>query len=263
MSRTTVDHRGSFVNLTYVNFEFAMSDVTEILHQYDACTQHRSGKPSRRAEVLKRAAVILSITAWESFIEDTFRACAEATIEKAGCPSDVQSLFNSVAHHWLEKPPKPPELADWTGNGWKALLKRRLETDILALNTPSSVNIRTLSKRYLNADITTRWRWAGTTPSRAAIRLDALIRLRGEVAHRGRDVFDRISPVDRKQVVQAISLVKHLAECTERALGRSNPPRNPRSTPVALTGAINWLALTRNKSKTDTATPRRRSTQPS
>ena len=125
-------------------------------------------------------------------------------------PSDVESLFNSVAHQWLEKAPKPPELADWTGDGWKALFRKRLDNDILALNTPNSQNVRTLSKRYLGADLTTHWRWVGTTPTRATGCLDALIRLRGEVTHRGREAFERRAVISRKQVVQAISLLKHL-----------------------------------------------------
>ena len=42
--------------------------------------------------------------------------------------------------------PKPPELAQWTGNGWKAFLRNKLEKDVLTLNSPNSENVRTLSK---------------------------------------------------------------------------------------------------------------------
>lgn len=53
----------------------------------------------------------------------------------------------------------------------------------------------------------------------AARRLDALIRLRGEVVHHGREAFNRAAVIRRKQVVEANSLLNHLVECTERALG--------------------------------------------
>jgi hypothetical protein len=159
------------------------------------------------------------VTAWESFIEDTIRGCAISAILRANHPSEVQSLFNSVAQRWLDEKPKPAELVDWTGDEWKALLRNKLEKDILRLNTLNSENVRDLSRRYLGEDPTTRWRWEGTTPTRAAGRFDALIRLRGELAHRGREVFQRNAVVQRRQVVEAISLLEHLAECTQRALG--------------------------------------------
>src|ERR1700722_1891693 len=147
------DLRGSIVTITHLNFELAIEDAAELLRQYDASIGGTSRRPSHSPEVLKRAAVILSVTAWESFIEDSLRDCATSAVEKADSPSDVQSLFNSVAHHWLERAPKPPELADWSGNGWKTLLRKKLENDILTLNTPNSQNVRALSKRYLKEDI--------------------------------------------------------------------------------------------------------------
>ena len=91
--------------------------------------------------------------------------------------------------------------------------------DILTLNTPNSKNVRDLSKRYLDEDITTGRRWEGTTPTRAAGRLDALLRLRCEVAHQGREAYKPAAVIRPRQVVEAISLLEHLAECTERALG--------------------------------------------
>jgi len=224
MSRTPDDPRCSLVTITHANFEFAIADVREILRQYDSRTDHRSGRASRQSEVLKRAAVILSVTAWESFIEDSLRDRASAAINTAARPMDLQSLFNSVAHDWLERTPKPPGLADWTGDGWKTLLRNKLESDILTLNTPNSQHVRVLSKRYLGEDITTRWRWEGTTPAQAARRLDSLMRLRGDVAHHGREAFKRAAAITRKQAVQAISLVERLVESTERALGTAPRP---------------------------------------
>jgi hypothetical protein len=169
--------------------------------------------------VLKRAAVILAVTAWESFIEDSVRNYATSAIEKASRPSDVQSLFNSVAQSWLEGKPKPTELADWSGAGWKVFLGNKLEKDLGAWNSPNSENVRALSKRYLGEDLTTHWHWERTTTTLATRRLDALIRLRGEVVHHGREVFNRTAGIQRKHVVEASSLLNHLVECTERALG--------------------------------------------
>jgi hypothetical protein len=169
--------------------------------------------------VLKRAAVILAVTAWESYIEGSVRNHATAAIEKASRPSDVQSLFNSVAQGWLEGKPKPTELADWSGTGWKGILRKKLEKDLAAWNSPNSENVRALSKRYLGEDLTAHWHWERTTTALAARRLDTLIRLRGKVVHHGREAFSRTAAIQRKHVVEASSLLNHLVDCTERALG--------------------------------------------
>lgn len=219
MSRNVASAGPTIVTVTRVNFVYSMDDVAELLRQHDACTNRKVGRPLPRLEVLKRAAVILAVTAWESFIEDSIRNRATSNIESASHPSDVRSLFNSVAQGWLEGKPKPTDLANWAGTGWKGLLKNKLEKDLLAWNSPNSENVRALSKRYLGQDRTTHWHWERTTTTLAVRRLDALIRLRGQVVHHGREAFNRTASIQRKQVVEASSLLNHLVECTEHALG--------------------------------------------
>jgi hypothetical protein len=206
------------VSVARANFDFAIDDVNRLLRLHDAETKRERGRPSRQVEVFKRAGVILSVTAWESFFEDTIRGCAERHIAAAASPTDAQKLFNSVAQAWLQGSPKPPELAKWTADGWKDLLRRKLDADLQALNTPNTENLKALSKRYLKTDITAHWFWKRTSAVGAATRLDKLIRLRGELAHRGPELF-RGASVHRKQVVDAVVLLKKLVECTERAVG--------------------------------------------
>src|ERR1035441_10622933 len=164
------------ITFAHGNFESAMGDVKELLRHHDTETNRRPGRPSSRLEVLKRAAIIMSITAWESFIEDTIRACATSRLEDARCPADVGKWFNSVARRWLERKPKPPDLGTWAGAGWKTMLRDQLEDDLRSLNTPDSKNVANLSVRYLGVDITTKWHWGRTTSTVAAKQLDGLIR---------------------------------------------------------------------------------------
>lgn len=207
-----------FVSLARINFDFAIEDVERLLKLHDTETRGKRGRPSRQIEVFKRAAIILSVTAWESFIEDTIRASAEEKVRVATSPTDISSTFNSVAQAWLQQSPNAPDLAAWVGEGWKSLIKKKLDSDLRKLNTPNSKNVRELSKRYLNIDITAHWSWKRTNASRAAGRLDELIQLRGDLAHRGPELFRRAS-VRRWQVADALLLLKKLVECTERALG--------------------------------------------
>lgn len=197
-----------------------MYDVDRLLSLHDAETKRNRGRPSRQIEVFKRAGVILSVTAWESFVEDTFRTCGRREIDAAASPNDVGSSFNSAAQAWLDQSPKPkpPDLAQWTGDGWKALLIKKLYQDLAALNTPNTGSVRTISKRYLKVDITASWSWKGTSAATAGSKLNKLIRLRGELAHRGPELFKR-APVRRSDVVDSVRLLKRLVECTELSLG--------------------------------------------
>ena len=197
-----------------------MDDVNRLLKLHDAETKRQRGRPSRQIEVFKRAGVILSITAWESFVEDTFRTCARRKIDAAVSPSEVGNGFNSAAQAWLDQSPKPkpPDLVQWTGEGWKALLIKKLDHDLAALNTPNTENVKTISKRYLKLDITASWSWKGTSAATAGNKLNRLIRLRGELTHRGPELFKGAS-VRRRDVVDLVRLLKRLVECTERCLG--------------------------------------------
>src|SRR5260370_2956086 len=110
----------------HANFSFVMDDVERLLQLHDRGTEGRRGRPSRQLAVFKRAAIILEVTAWESFIEDAIRTSAMNALEFASSPSELQTWFNSAAHKWLASTPKPPSVAEWTGDGWRMLLGGRL-----------------------------------------------------------------------------------------------------------------------------------------
>lgn len=96
------------VSGSLINFEFAIDDVKRLLKLHDAETKRQRGRPSRQIEVFKRAAIILTVTAWESFVEDTILYTANKRISTAIIPKDVQSIFNRTAEAWLQKRPVPP-----------------------------------------------------------------------------------------------------------------------------------------------------------
>jgi hypothetical protein len=96
-----------------------------------------------------------------------------------------------------------------------------LDDDLSRLNSPNAVNISKLSKRYLETDITAQWSWKDTDASQAATRLGTLICLRGDLAHRGPDLFKDVTArasVRRKDLVDAIALLTTLVERTEQIL---------------------------------------------
>lgn len=208
-----------------INFDNALTDLRTLLSIHDRETQQTPGKPDRGLEVLKRAGVILAVTAWETFVEDTLTQQFKERMREALSPSEVQSAFNAAAEDWLypksdsSSRPKPPGLAKWAESGWKNLVWKKFKQDIAALHTPNSKNVRKLFKRYLGLDVTGIWKWQGISSDRACQRLDSLIALRGSIVHRGKELSEDGPNVHRDQLVDTTTLVERLVQCTEVALG--------------------------------------------
>lgn len=202
------------------NFEHAIEDVSLLLRQHDDLTGRKGGRPRRELEVLKRSALILVVTAWESYIEDTLREQFMQRLNAATLPSDLRAAFNATAEKWLNsKNPTPIALAEWTGERWKELVRAQFDQQVEGLNTPGSKQVAKLSRLYLGLDVVEHWVWAGTTSASASKKLDDMIQLRGALVHRGRELFDKRQPVRKTDVIRGLELVTKLVECTDRALG--------------------------------------------
>jgi hypothetical protein len=203
-----------------MNFAFELRGVRTLLDLYDDATDDILARRDPNLEVLKRAGIILTVTAWETLIETILTAQFETRVANASTPDDIKSTFNHVAQAWLDSTkPKPPDLAQWTGTSWKTLILDRFRRDIAELNTPSSANIRRLFKKYLEVDIISSWKWQRVSSTVACQKLDRLIELRGDLVHRGKDyIFENKAKALRRQLVEAMNLVTHLAERTAAAL---------------------------------------------
>ena len=51
----------------YQSFEFGIKDAEELLAHFDAIN---ANPPPANAEVLKRAGLVMALTAWETYVED-------------------------------------------------------------------------------------------------------------------------------------------------------------------------------------------------
>jgi hypothetical protein len=205
-------------------FERSMRDVALLMRLHDERISG-VGRPATDLYALKKSAVILCVTAWETYIEDTVLEGFEKRLAKATSTADVDSTFNSVAHAWLQKirddgeSVQPTDLVAWSGDGWRTLLRDRVDTEVRDLNTPNTRNVRLLTKRYLGVDVTESWCWQRTNAQQAQHRLDDLIELRGRLVHRGRGFLEIPHGVTKIDVTRAITTVNQLVRCTDEALG--------------------------------------------
>lgn len=208
------------------DFKAARRYAVSLIEIHDAKTGGKAGRPPEELEALKRSALILAVTAWESFVEDTVQEQLELNLTRARSPVDVQSVFNTVANEWLDpsgERPKPPTLNRWTGDSWKNVILASLENKLMSFHTPNTENTDDLFKRYLGyKNLSDNWSWQRVSAAEARKKLDALIKMRGRAVHRGKRGHPLSAPeppIGRNTVIDALNLIYNLVHSTETALG--------------------------------------------
>ena len=105
----------------YAIFETGMQDVAKLIQLFDNL---ESPEQRQQYEVLKRAALVMTTTAWESYIEAFLH---ELLIKK------INGIQGSFAGDFIQQ---------------------KFEAEIKKLNNPSGDKVRQLSKEFLRFDIT-------------------------------------------------------------------------------------------------------------
>ena len=169
-------------------FDVSIRDAEDLLDHFDALPK----PPPKNAEVLKRAGLIMALTAWETFVEDRAR----------------------------EEVLRNPEVVKG-GHAGKFMLAK-LEEELKRFNNPTSDKTRKLFLDYIGIDVTTQWKWAGYDCMSAKTKLNDLLGLRGEIVHRAKEPDiggpSKPHPVTRDDLVKALRFLKNLVDVTDKVL---------------------------------------------
>jgi hypothetical protein len=180
-----------------VAFQKSIADSEELLAHFDAMPK----PPPANAEVLKRACLVMAITAWETYVEDRVREGVTARLEG----------FN--------------------GSAFARLITVHLEEELKRFHNPTAEKTRKLFRDYLELDVTELWEWQHFDSARAKDMLDELIAKRGEAVHRSRRVLTGVPTqphlVRREELVRAIKFLKSLVQATDQAVARRNLSEQP------------------------------------
>jgi hypothetical protein len=98
-------------------------------------------------------------------------------------------------------------------------MKVRLEEEVKLLHHPDSEETTQFFRDYAGVDLEARWRWNNHDSTIVRTKLNGLISLRGDVAHRSRKVptgAPEPHPVTKARLEKAISFLKSLVEATEK-----------------------------------------------
>jgi len=171
-----------------MTFDSAIQDAEVLLAHFDS---NNKNPPPDNTEVLKRAGLVMALTAWETYVEDLVQEVVSARLEQ------------SKDEHLTQ------------------LVRGRLESDLRRFHNPNSDKTRQLLIDYLNIDVTPFWKWGGYEPDSAMAKLNELIAVRGDAVHRSKPL-PAGSParhlVKRDDLDKAITFLKHLVDATERAV---------------------------------------------
>jgi len=170
-------------------FEQSILDAGNLLAHFNTLN---SKPPPPEIEVLKRAGLVMAMTAWETYVEDRV----------------TEALANRL--HSL------------TDDAFAAFIRAKLADELKRLHNPTSDKTIQLFRDYANVDLTDKWTWSNMDARAARDRLNQYMKLRGDVVHRSRAVTSgppQPHLVTKEDLERAIRFLRNLVAATERALG--------------------------------------------
>jgi len=168
-------------------FATAIEDSESLLKLFDQ--MHKINAES--AEVLKRAGLVMAVTAWETYVEDRLNEAVETRLKVL------------------------------SGSPVGKFVSCKLAEELKRLHNPTADKTKRLFLDYLDTDVTASWKWANSEPASSRKALDSLLTKRGDVVHRAKTQNGGPPAphlVKRDDLEKAIRLIKNLVESTERCL---------------------------------------------
>lgn len=168
---------------SYEKFKISIKDAKNLLEMFE-----KNKETPEQAEVLKRAGLIMAMTAWETYVEDRLCEALEIQLKMvSGC-----------------------KLGDF--------FKNRLDEELKRFHNPSSDKTKKLYKDYLGLDdVTEFWKWNNYEPEKAKAKLNEFIKLRGDVVHHSKDDA-QAHPVSKDELSKCIKFLDGLVEAFDKSL---------------------------------------------
>jgi hypothetical protein len=171
----------------FSTFATAIKDAESLLMLFDQ--MHKNDPES--AEVLKRASLVMAVTAWETYVEDRLSEAVEVRLKAL------------------------------SGSAVGKFVSDKLAEELKRLHNPNAEKTKRLFLDFLDVDVTLGWKWANSDPAFSKKALDNLLAKRGDAVHRAKPQNNGPSAphlVKRDDLEKAIRLLKNLVESTERCL---------------------------------------------
>jgi len=117
-----------------ITFDSSIKDAEDLLTHFDSVNIQ---PPPDNAEVLKRAGLVMALTAWETYVEDL-------------ATEEMQSRLQPI-----------------NGSHFGKFVQSRLDKELKYFHTPNSDKTKGLFLDYLGIDVTELWKWNNYDKQRA------------------------------------------------------------------------------------------------
>lgn len=174
------------MSVSLQNFKFAISDAEELMSCYDSKNQSES---ESAPEVLKRATLIMTLTAWETYVEDI----AEELFK-----SKFGALIGSHVGNYMEE---------------------QFSIKLKTFHNPDSLKTKKIFLEFFGVDVTEKWVWNNYQhPDQVRSALNKWIKKRGEAVHRAKTDLTKPHIVKRDELEKCLRFFSELATATDKAL---------------------------------------------
>ena len=174
----------AFMSRAIQSFEFGIKDAEELLMHFDAMKK----PPPENAEVLKRAGLVMALTAWETYVEDRLL-------------EEMNKKLGVVA-------------GSYVGD----FVLKKLHHDLKQFHNPSSDKTKRIFQEYLGLDVTEGWSWANYDPEKARATLNSWISKRGDAVHRSKPINNGVPTahlIKRDELEKVIRFIKDIVKATD------------------------------------------------
>lgn len=168
-------------------FVQSIQDAENLLEHFNALN---TKPPPPEIEVLKRAGLIMAMTAWETYVEDRLQ---EASTQR------LSELRNR-------------DIAE--------LVASKLAEEIRRPHNPDYHKTIELFEDYAGVDLRKFWSWNNCDLKTVKVKLGQYMKLRGDIVHRSRTISPgepNSHPVKKVDLEKAINFLKSLVDATERS----------------------------------------------
>lgn len=175
------------MSLAMQAFQYSIKDAEELLVHFDALNT----SPSKEsAEVLKRAGLVMALTAWETYVEDRISEALRV---------QLRLIAGSHCGDFIQK---------------------KLEIELKRFNNPDSTKTRHLFMDYLGVDVTESWVSINADAATNKKSLDNWISKRGQAVHRSKVSSSGSAAhlVRREDLEKVIRFLKMLVAKTDQYL---------------------------------------------
>jgi len=196
------------------NFQDNMAQIARLLEIHGEIAGTDPGY-KRGVEILNKSALVLLVACWEAFVEDLASEAFDVLLANAADPTGIPTKVLTLASNPLKSAEDQRAVWALAGEGWRRVLLQHHDTIIDRLvgklNTPRAVQVDEIFEALLGLhSLSSSWKWKGMANDRVLRKLDNLVDLRGEIAHR----VSASEPVYKTVVTDHIDFVKRLAAKT-------------------------------------------------